>query len=86
MAGVGSTTTLRKMSTTVMDCEFFYEREAEYFGFTPFQLLDQIGEIVVKTVYGMFDRVATNTLIPHAPFLSHGQVEAVRAIEPLRAN
>lgn len=62
-----------------MDSEFFYEREAEYFGFTPFQLLDQIGEIVVKNVYSMCDRVASNSLIPHAAFLSHGQVEAVLA-------
>ena len=59
------------------DSEFFYEREAEYFGFTPFQFLDAVGEIVVKTVFGMFDRVS-GSLASHAPFLTRGQAEAVR--------
>lgn len=62
-----------------MDSEFFYEREAEYYGFTPFQLLDKIGEIVVKSVYSMFDRTATSVLSPQLPFLSVGQIEAVDA-------
>lgn len=59
------------------DSEFFYEREAEHFGFTPFQFLDLVGEIVVKIVFNMFDRVTVNSLIPHAPFLSKGQIDAV---------
>lgn len=60
------------------DSEFFYEREAEFFGFTPFQFLDAVGEIVVKTVFSMFDRLGGVALPPKASsFLSSGQIEAV---------
>ena len=59
------------------DSEFFYEKEAEYFGFTPFQFLDTVGEIVVRAVFRMFDRVTGSNLLPNAPFLTKGQVEAV---------
>jgi hypothetical protein len=62
---------------TTADSEFFYEKEAEYFGFTPFQFLDSVGEIVVKAVFGMFERVTGSSLLPNAPFLTKGQVEAV---------
>lgn len=54
---------------TCNEVEYFYEREAEYFGFTPFQLLDEIGEIVVKVAFEMFDhcpaRLGTSFLKPH---------------------
>lgn len=59
------------------DSDYFYEKEAEYFGFTPFQLLDQIGEIVVKIVFDMFDNVTEN-IGKHIAFLNKGQIEAVR--------
>jgi hypothetical protein len=59
-----------------MDSEYFYEKEAEYFGFTPFQFLDNIGEIVVKEVFSMFERVGEIKLGKGAPFLSKGQIEA----------
>jgi hypothetical protein len=57
------------------DSEFFYEREAQHYGFTPFQFLDAVGEVVVKAVFAMFDRVA-NDLAPEVSFLSRGQLEA----------
>lgn len=66
------------MSITGMsEAEFFYEREAEYFGFTPFQLLDEIGEIVVKTVFGMFDGVEQALHGAVGSFLNRGQLQAV---------
>lgn len=39
------------------DSEYFYEREAEFFGFTPFHLLDEIGNHVVNSAFDMFERV-----------------------------
>lgn len=59
------------------DSEYFYEKEAEYYGFTPFQFLDEIGEIVVKAVFGMFDETPRH-LAQNASFLTKGQIEAVR--------
>jgi hypothetical protein len=61
-----------KMST---DSEFFYEREAQHYGFTPFQFLDSVGEVVVKAVFAMFDKVVSD-IAPEVAFLSHGQLEA----------
>ena len=64
-------------AATTTDSEYFYEKEAEYYGFTPFQFLDEIGEIVVKAVFGMFDETPRK-LAQGAPFLTKGQIEAVR--------
>lgn len=63
--------------TGMSEAEFFYERETEYFGFTPFQLLDEIGEIVVKTVFGMFDGVEQVLQEVASSFLNRGQIQAV---------
>lgn len=63
--------------TGMSEAEFFYEREAEYFGFTPFQLLDEIGEIVVKTVFSMFDGVEQGLQEVAGSFLNRGQIQAV---------
>lgn len=64
------------------DSDFFYEREAEYFAFTPFQFLDAVGEIVVRAVFAMFDRVGPAALAPHTPSLTRSQLEAVRLCAP----
>ena len=69
---------------SLADSEFFYERETEFFGFTPFQLLDGVGEIVVKAVFSMFDRLGAVTVPAKASsFLSPGQIEAVGDATPL---
>lgn len=65
------------------DSEFFYERETEFFGFTPFQFLDGVGEIVVRAVFSMFDRLGTVTLPAKvSSFMSPGQIEAVCDASP----
>lgn len=68
-----------------MDSEYFYEKEAEYFGFTPFQFLDSVGEIVVKSVFSMFDKVGPEVLSKEATFLTRGQLEAVKPLDVLES-
>lgn len=67
---------LSPSQTTNNDSEYFYEREAEYFGSTPFQLLDEIGEIVVGAAFKMFDSAPT-IIGEIIPFLDKGQLTAV---------
>ncbi len=60
------------MSAGDGDC--FYEREAEYYGFTPFQLLDRVGEAVVAAVFDMFSRLERD--LGRAAYLTPGQATA----------
>lgn len=59
------------------DSSYFYEKEAEYYGFTPFQLLDLIGEFVVKAAFGVFQRLNNANLPSKYSFLSMSAREAV---------
>lgn len=61
-----------------MDSEYFYEKEAEYFGFTPFQFLDYVGDIVVRQVYSMADEFGPDMLETNVDVLSKGQLESVQ--------
>lgn len=58
----------------MVDAELFYEREAEYFGFTPYKFLDEVGTRVVGAVLGVFERLTGR--LASLPFLGRGQSEA----------
>lgn len=60
--------------------DFFYERETEYFGVTPFQLLDQIGAILVQQVIAVQDEVNQSLSEGLERHLSHAQINHVNCL------
>lgn len=56
--------------------ELFYERETEYYGMTPYALLDRIGSIIVEEYFVALKRLHSETLPLSCPFLSETQIAA----------
>lgn len=56
--------------------ELFYERETEYFGMTPYALLDRIGSLIVDQYFDALSTLHSSTLPQNCPFLSETQVAA----------
>lgn len=56
--------------------ELFYERETEYFGTTPYALLDRIGSIIVDRYFDALSQLHSTTLPSNCPFLSETQIAA----------
>lgn len=65
-----------KSSTISVLSELFYERETEYFGMTPYALLDRIGSIIVDKYFSTLSNLHSNTLPASCPFLSETQIAA----------
>ena len=56
--------------------ELFYERETEYYGMTPYALLDRIGSIIVEEYFVHLKNLHSESLPSSCPFLSETQIAA----------
>lgn len=56
--------------------ELFYERETEYYGMTPYALLDRIGSMIVDCYFEVLNNLHTQKLPIDCPFLSETQIAA----------
>lgn len=56
--------------------ELFYERETEFYGMTPYTLLDRIGSIIVDCYFESLNELHKNSLPKSCPFLSETQIAA----------
>lgn len=56
--------------------ELFYERETEYYGMTPYALLDRIGSMIVDRYFVTLNELHTSALPNSCPFLSENQIAA----------
>lgn len=56
--------------------ELFYERETEYFGVTPYALLDRIGSLIVDRYFEALSSLHSQQLPSNCPFLSETQIAA----------
>lgn len=56
--------------------ELFYERETEYYGMTPYALLDRIGSMIVDRYFVTLNELQTSALPNSCPFLSENQIAA----------
>ena len=56
--------------------ELFYERETEYYGMTPYTLLDRIGSMIVDEYFNSLNNLQTISLPSKCPFLSETQIAA----------
>ena len=56
--------------------ELFYERETEYFGTTPYALLDRIGSMIVDCYFDALSQLHSAKLPSNCPFLSETQIAA----------
>ena len=56
--------------------ELFYERETEYYGMTPYALLDRIGSIIVEEYFVALKKLHSESLPTSCPFLSETQIAA----------
>lgn len=64
-----------KTERTVLS-ELFYERETEYFGMTPYTLLDRIGSLIVEQYFLALNTLQNESLPKSCPFLSETQIAA----------
>jgi len=56
--------------------ELFYERETEYYGMTPYALLDRIGSMIVDCYFEVLNGLQGEQLPRECPFLSETQIAA----------
>lgn len=56
--------------------ELFYERETEYYGMTPYALLDRIGSMIVDRYFVTLTELQGKSLPTSCPFLSENQIAA----------
>lgn len=63
------------MNLTVLS-ELFYERETEYFGTTPYALLDRIGSMIVDRYFDALSQLHAAKFPANCPFLSETQIAA----------
>ena len=56
--------------------ELFYERETEYYGMTPYALLDRIGSLIVEEYFVALKKLHSESLPSTCPFLSETQIAA----------
>lgn len=56
--------------------ELFYERETEYFGTSPYALLDKIGTLIVNHYFQALNTLHSTTLPANCGFLSETQIAA----------
>lgn len=56
--------------------ELFYERETEYYGMTPYALLDRIGSMIVEEYFVHLKKLHSTSLPTSCPFLSETQIAA----------
>ena len=70
-----STSTKSKSKVNVLS-ELFYERETEFYGLTPYTLLDRIGSIIVDCYFENLNELHKNSLPKSCPFLSETQIGA----------
>lgn len=56
--------------------ELFYERETEYYGMTPYALLDRIGSTIVDKYFVALNELHNESLPKSCPFLSETQIAA----------
>ncbi len=62
-------------SSTILS-ELFYERETEYYGMTPYSLLDRIGSMIVDKYFVALNELHNETLPSSCAFLSETQIAA----------
>lgn len=56
--------------------ELFYERETEYYGLTPYSLLDRVGSMIVDRYFVVLNELNNESLPKQCPFLSETQIAA----------
>lgn len=56
--------------------ELFYERETEYYGMTPYALLDRVGSMIVDRYFLALNELHNESLPKNCPFLSETQIAA----------
>jgi hypothetical protein len=56
--------------------ELFYERETEYYGMTPYALLDRVGSMIVDRYFVTLNELHNETLPKNCHFLSETQIAA----------
>lgn len=56
--------------------ELFYEKETEYYGMTPYALLDRIGSTIVDQYFITLNNLQNELLPKSCPFLSETQIAA----------
>ena len=56
--------------------ELFYERETEFYGMTPYTLLDRIGSMIVDRYFLALNELHNESLPKNCPFLSETQIAA----------
>lgn len=75
-------------SISASPMEFLCLREVEYYGMTPYAVVDAIGQIIVQEVQNTFSKSAEQ-LHRHITFLSQAQIQTVSGnrliISPSRA-
>lgn len=56
--------------------ELFYERETEYYGLTPYALLDRVGSMIVDRYFVVLNELHNESLPKQCSFLSETQIAA----------
>lgn len=56
--------------------ELFYERETEFYGMTPYALLDRVGSMIVDRYFLVLNELHNESLPQNCPFLSETQIAA----------
>lgn len=56
--------------------ELFYERETEYYGMTPYALLERVGSMIVDRYFVSLNDLHNESLPKNCPFLSETQIAA----------